>query len=181
MAGLLGAGFVAALGDVCQTRPFTAESLQALAARLLNDLARLCARQLTADPLGRGGRPGLCGRPAHRQAGGAAALSGCCERIFRALSEYCLRQDRFQPWDGGFGGAGRGALLFGERQRPGPPGRPACLPSGTAGPRRSGRSWTPWWALDEVKEYVFGLADNVRVQKAPGRRRASRRPACRCT
>lgn len=44
MAGLLGAGFVAALGDVCQTRPFTAESLQALAARLLNDLARLCAQ-----------------------------------------------------------------------------------------------------------------------------------------
>src|SRR5699024_3755036 len=39
MADLLGAGFVSAIGDVCQTQPFTADHLQALAAQQINELA----------------------------------------------------------------------------------------------------------------------------------------------
>ena len=163
MAGLLGAGFVAALGDVCQTRPFTAESLQALAARLLNDLARLCARQLKLTlSAGEDVRDYVAGQ--HTGKLGAAALSGCCERIFRALSEYCLRQDRFQPGTAALE-VRDGALCFsvnGSAPAPLADLLPAVWDGGTEEVRQELDALV---GLDEVKEYVFGLADNVRVQK----------------
>lgn len=163
MAGLLGAGFVAALGDVCQTRPFTAESLQALAARLLNDLARLCARQLKLTlSAGEDVRDYVAGQ--HTGKLGAAALSGCCERIFRALSEYCLRQDRFQPGTAALE-VRDGVLCFsvnGSAPAPLADLLPAVWDGGTEEVRQELDALV---GLDEVKKYVFGLADNVRVQK----------------
>ena len=154
---------MAALGDVCQTRPFTAESLQALAARLLNDLARLCARQLKLTlSAGEDVRDYVAGQ--HTGKLGAAALSGCCERIFRALSEYCLRQDRFQPGTAALE-VRDGVLCFsvnGSAPAPLADLLPAVWDGGTEEVRQELDALV---GLDEVKEYVFGLADNVRVQK----------------
>ena len=163
MAGLLGAGFVAALGDVCSTQPFTQESLQALAARLLNELARRCARQLQLTlTAGEDVRDYVVSQ--HTGKLGAAALSGCCERIFRALSEYCLRQDSFQPGKAALD-VRDGALRFsinGSEPAPLTDLLPAAWDGGTEEVKRELDALV---GLDEVKQYVFGLADNVQVQK----------------
>ena len=163
MAGLLGAGFVAALGDVCSTQPFTQESLQALAARLLNELARRCARQLQLTlTAGEDVRDYVASR--HTGKLGAAALSGCCERIFRALSEYCLRQDSFQPGKAALD-VRDGVLRFsinGSEPAPLADLLPAAWDGGTEEVKRELDALV---GLDEVKQYVFGLADNVQVQK----------------
>ena len=162
MAGLLGADFAAALGDACETKPFTRESLQALAARLLNELARRCARQLQLTlSAGEDVRDYVAAR--HTGKEGAAALAGCCERIFRALSEYCLRQDSFQP--GTALTVREGALCFsidGSAPAPLADLLPAAWDGGVEAVRRELDALV---GLDEVKQYVFGLADNVQVQK----------------
>ena len=163
MAGLLGADFAAALGDACETKPFTRESLQALAARLLNELARRCARQLQLTlSAGEDVRDYVAAR--HTDKEGAAALAGCCERIFRALSEYCLRQDSFQPGTAALT-VREGALCFsidGSAPAPLADLLPAAWDGGVEAVRRELDALV---GLDEVKQYVFGLADNVQVQK----------------
>ena len=163
MAGLLGADFAAALGDACETKPFTRESLQALAARLLNELARRCARQLQLTlSAGEDVRDYVAAR--HTDKEGAAALAGCCERIFRALSEYCLRQDSFQPGTAALA-VREGTLCFsidGSAPAPLADLLPAAWDGGVEAVRRELDALV---GLDEVKQYVFGLADNVQVQK----------------
>ncbi|HIW09622.1 MAG TPA: AAA family ATPase [Candidatus Faecalibacterium intestinigallinarum] len=163
MAGLLGADFAAALGDACETKPFTRESLQALAARLLNELARRCARQLQLTlSAGEDVRDYVAAR--HTGKEGAAALAGCCERIFRALSEYCLRQDSFQPGTAALA-VREGTLCFsidGSAPAPLADLLPAAWDGGVEAVRRELDALV---GLDEVKQYVFGLADNVQVQK----------------
>ena len=135
----------------------------ALAARLLNDLARLCARQLKLTlSAGEDVRDYVAGQ--HTGKLGAAALSGCCERIFRALSEYCLRQVRFQPGTAALE-VRDGVLCFsvnGSAPAPLADLLPAVWDGGTEEVRQELDALV---GLDEVKEYVFGLADNVRVQK----------------
>ena len=147
MAGLLGAGFVAAL----------------LAARLLNELARRCARQLQLTlTAGEDVRDYVVSQ--HTGKLGAAALSGCCERIFRALSEYCLRQDSFQPGKAALD-VRDGLLRFsinGSEPAPLADLLPAAWDGGTEEVKRELDALV---GLDEVKQYVFGLADNVQVQK----------------
>ena len=171
MAGLLGAGFVAALGDVCSTQPFTQESLQALAARLLNELARRCARQLQLTlTAGEDVRDYVVSQHTGKL-GAARALSGCCERIFRALSEYCLRQDSFQPGKAALDVRDGVLRFFHQRQRACPAGRPAACRlgrrgrGGQAGAGCAGGVWT------RSNSTVFGLADNVQGPEAAGGRR----------
>ena len=92
LADKFGASFVAAVGDVCQTAPFTPEALAALAAQQLNALAqRVHSRlglTLTAGADVRDYVAVQCSKEK-----GAEGLADCCERIFRALSEYCLQTD----------------------------------------------------------------------------------------
>ena len=163
MAGLLGADFAAALGDVCATQPFSQESLQALAARLLNELARRCARQLQLTlAAGAGVRDYVAARCDKQQ--GAAAMAACCDEIFRALSEYRLRQDSFRPGQAALE-LRDGALYFavdGGEAAPLAALLPAAWDGGAAGVRRELDALV---GLEEVKQYVFGLADNVQVQK----------------
>src|SRR5699024_3523284 len=137
--------------------------LQALAARLLNELARRCARQLQLTlTAGEDVRDYVVSQ--HTGKLGAAALSGCCERIFRALSEYCLRQDSFQPGKAALD-VRDGALRFsinGSEPAPLADLLPAAWDGGTEQVKRELDALV---GLDEVKQYVFGLADNVQVQK----------------
>ena len=163
MADLLGAGFVSAIGDVCQTQPFTAEHLHALAARQINELARRCLRQLKLTlSAGSDVRDYVADSTTQRE--GAAGLAACCDQIFRALSEYCLRNDSFREGTVALD-IKDGVLRFAIDQ-----GQPAPLldllpPAWNGDIDEVRRELDALVGLKEVKEYVFGLADNVQVQK----------------
>jgi len=92
LADKFGASFVAAVGDVCQTAPFTPEALAALAAQQLNALAqRVHSRLGLTLAAGAEVRDYVAAQCSKEK--GAEGLADCCERIFRALSEYCLQTD----------------------------------------------------------------------------------------
>ncbi len=108
---------------------------------------------------------------------GAAGLAECCMTIFRALSEYCLQTDTAYRHRGPDCRAG-GAAVCPERAA-----RQTCLPAadGVHGAVDEIRAeLDALVGLAAVKDYVFGLADNLQVQqrRAPA---GSRRPACPCT
>mgnify|MGYP000851979263 FL=1 len=93
MADHFGAAFVSALGDVCTTTPFAREDLAALAAQRLNALARKVQTRLGLTlSAGADVRDHVAARCTPEQ--GAAGLAACCDKIFRALSEYCLQTDK---------------------------------------------------------------------------------------
>ena len=158
-----GAPFAAAVGDVCQTGAFAREDLAALAAQQLNALAQRVRTRLGLTlSAGADVRDYVAAQNSREK--GAAALAACCEQIFRALSEYCLQADA--PLTGTVElTAQPEGLLFrlngGEAQS-----LAALLPAQETGAAEAVRA-----ELDElvglapVKEYVFGLADNLQVQQ----------------
>ena len=174
LADKFGAPFVAAVGDVCTTRAFAPQDLAALAARQLNALAQkvhdrlgltLCAGADVRDYVAAQCTPQK----------GAAGLTDCCDRMFRALSEYCLNTD---------------AALSGTVTLTAAPERvqfalndaaPAdlfsLLPAEYTGAVDEVRAeLDALVGLAPVKQYVFGLADNLQVQQrraAAGLRTAS--------
>ena len=163
MADHFGAAFVSALGDVCTTTPFAREDLAALAAQQLNALARKVQTRLGLTlSAGADVRDHVAARCTPEQ--GAAGLAACCDKIFRALSEYCLQTDKKLT----------GTVTLTAR----PDGIDFQL--GNAAPARlfDLLPTTYTGAVDEikreldelvglapVKEYVFGLADNIQVQQ----------------
>ena len=93
LADRFGATFASAVGDVCTTAPFAREDLAALAAQQLNALAqKVRARLGLTLSAGADVRDYVAAQCTPQK--GAAGLSACCEKIFRALSEYCLQTDR---------------------------------------------------------------------------------------
>ena len=163
LADKFGAPFVAAVGDVCTTRAFAPQDLAALAARQLNALAQkvhdrlgltLCAGADVRDYVAAQCTPQK----------GAAGLTDCCDRMFRALSEYCLNTD---------------AALSGTVTLTAAPERvqfalndaaPAdlfsLLPAEYTGAVDEVRAeLDALVGLAPVKQYVFGLADNLQVQQ----------------
>ena len=163
MADHFGAAFVSALGDVCTTTPFAREDLAALAAQQLNALARKVQTRLGLTlSAGADVRDHVAARCTPEQ--GVAGLAACCDKIFRALSEYCLQTDKkltgtvtltarpdgidFQP------GNAAPARLF------------DLLPAAYTGAvDEIKRELDELVGLAPVKEYVFGLADNIQVQQ----------------
>ena len=163
IADKFGAPMVEAFGDVCQTGPFTPESLSALAARSLNELARKAAAQLqltlTADADVRDWVAAQCtaGR-------GAAGLQEACGRLFRALSEFCLNSETptaaavaltvrdGAPYYAVDGGEARPLLDL--------------LPQAYTGAVEAvQKEMDAIVGLTELKQYVLDLANNVRVQQ----------------
>ena len=92
LADKFGAALVSALGDVCETASYTREDLAALAAQQLNALAQKIRTRLGLTlSAGADVRDYVAAQCTTQK--GAAGLSACTDRIFRALSEYCLRTD----------------------------------------------------------------------------------------
>ena len=86
MADKFGASMVSALGDVCETTAYQRADLAALAAQQLNALAqKVTARLGLTLAAGADVRDYVAAQCTPQK--GAAGLSGCCDRIFRALSE----------------------------------------------------------------------------------------------
>ena len=163
MADHFGAAFVSALGDVCTTTPFAREDLAALAAQQLNALARKVQTRLGLTlSAGADVRDHVAARCTPEQ--GAAGLAACCDKIFRALSEYCLQTDkkltgtvtltaRPDGIDFQLGNAAPARLFD-------------LLPAAYTGAvGEINRELDELVGLAPVKEYVFGLADNIQVQQ----------------
>ena len=163
MADHFGAAFISALGDVCTTTPFAREDLAALAAQQLNALARKVQTRLGLTlSAGADVRDHVAARCTPEQ--GAAGLAACCDKIFRALSEYCLQTDkkltgtvtltaRPDGIDFQLGNAAPARLFD-------------LLPAAYTGAvDEIKRELDELVGLAPVKEYVFGLADNIQVQQ----------------
>ena len=163
MADHFGAAFVSALGDVCTTTPFAREDLAALAAQQLNALARKVQTRLGLTlSAGADVRDYVAARCTPEQ--GAAGLAACCDKMFRALSEYCLQTDkkltgtvtltaRPDGIDFQLGNAAPARLFD-------------LLPAAYTGAvDEIKRELDELVGLAPVKEYVFGLADNIQVQQ----------------
>lgn len=163
LADKFGAALVSALGDVCETASYTREDLAALAAQQLNALAQKI-RTLLGLTLSAGAdvRDYVAAQCTAQK--GAAGLSACTDRIFRALSEYCLRTDE--------------TLTGTVTLTAGPEGVQFRLNDGADQPLFDLLPAAYTGALDAiraeinelvglapVKEYVFGLADNLQVQQ----------------
>ena len=163
MADHFGAAFVSALGDVCTTTPFAREDLAALAAQQLNALARKVQTRLGLTlSAGADVRDHVAARCTPEQ--GAAGLAACCDKMFRALSKYCLQTDkkltgtvtltaRPDGIDFQLGNAAPARLFD-------------LLPAAYTGAvDEIKRELDELVGLAPVKEYVFGLADNIQVQQ----------------
>ena len=163
LADKFGAALVSALGDVCETASYTREDLAALAAQQLNGLAQKIRTRLGLTlSAGADVRDYVAAQCTAQK--GAAGLSACTDRIFRALSEYCLRTDETLT----------GTVTLTAR----PEGVLFRLNDGADQPLFDLLPATYTGALDAiraeinelvglapVKEYVFGLADNLQVQQ----------------
>ena len=163
LADKFGAALVSALGDVCETASYTREDLAALAAQQLNALAQKIRTRLGLTlSAGADVRDYVAAQCTAQK--GAAGLSACTDRIFRALSEYCLRTDE--------------TLTGTVTLTAGPEGVQFRLNDGADQPLFDLLPAAYTGALDAiraeinelvglapVKEYVFGLADNLQVQQ----------------
>jgi len=163
LADKFGAALVSALGDVCETASYTREDLAALAAQQLNALAQKIRTRLGLTlSAGADVRDYVAAQCTAQK--GAAGLAECCDRIFRALSEYCLRTDE--------------TLTGTVTLTAGPEGVQFRLNDGADQPLFDLLPAVYTGALDAiraeinelvglapVKEYVFGLADNLQVQQ----------------
>ena len=163
LADKFGAALVSALGDVCETASYTREDLAALAAQQLNALAQKIRTRLGLTlSAGADVRDYVAAQCTAQK--GVAGLSACTDRIFRALSEYCLRTD--EPLTGTVTlTAGPEGVLF--RLNDGAD-QPLfdLLPAAYTGALDAIRAEiNELVGLAPVKEYVFGLADNLQVQQ----------------
>ena len=163
LADKFGAALVSALGDVCETASYTREDLAALAAQQLNALAQKIRTRLGLTlSAGADVRDYVAAQCTAQK--GAAGLAECCDRIFRALSEYCLRTDETLTGTVTLT-AGPEGVLF--RLNDGAD-QPLfdLLPAAYTGALDAIRTEiNELVGLAPVKEYVFGLADNLQVQQ----------------
>ena len=163
LADKFGAAFVSALGDVCETSAFAREALAALAAQQLNALAAKVKTRLGLTlSAGADVRDYVAAQCSPKQ--GAEGLSACCDKIFRALSEYCLQTDA----------ALTGTITLTAREDgldfalndAGPQKLFDLLPAAYTGAVEEIRKeLNDLVGLAPVKEYVFGLADTIQVQQ----------------
>ena len=163
LADKFGAPFVAAVGDVCATSAFAREDLAALAAQQLNALAqKVSARLGLTLSAGADVRDYVAARCTKEK--GAAGLAECCDKMFRALSEYCLQTDAKLTGTVTLTAKPEG-VWFCLNDQP-EQELSALLPAEYTGAVDEIRAELDGLVgLGAVKEYVFGLADNLQVQQ----------------
>ena len=163
LADKFGAPFVAAVGDVCATSAFAREDLAALAAQQLNALAqKVSARLGLTLCAGADVRDYVAARCTKEK--GAAGLGEACDEIFRALSEYCLQTDAKLTGTVTLTAKPEGVQFA--LNDAAPADLSALLPAEYTGAAEAVRAELDGLVgLGAVKEYVFGLADNLQVQQ----------------
>lgn len=171
MAERFGGPFAAALGDVCATAPFTPESLRVLAEGQLNRTVRRAKERLgvtlTMTEEVRDLAAGMADA-----ARGAEPIVAFCDRVYKAVGQYLLEREP-QPGLTVALSVQEGQLLaaFGAEEA-----RPllAEVDESAGALARVEAELDKIVGLNEVKTYVRGLADHVRVQR---RRKAQGLPA----
>ena len=163
LADKFGAPFVAAVGDVCATSAFAREDLAALAAQQLNALAQKVSTRLGLTLCaGADVRDYVAARCTKEK--GAAGLGEACDEIFRALSEYCLQTDAKLTGTVTLTAKPEGVQFA--LNDAAPADLSALLPAEYTGAAEAVRAELDGLVgLGAVKEYVFGLADNLQVQQ----------------
>ena len=163
MADKFGAGMIGALGDVCETQTYAREDLAALAAQQLNALAqKVSARLGLTLAAGADVRDYVAAQCSPQK--GAAGLADCCDRIFRALSEYCLQTDAKLSGTVTLTAAPEG-MLFRLNDAADAPLFDLLPAAYTGALDEIKAEISELVGLAPVKEYVFGLADNLQVQQ----------------
>ena len=163
MADKFGAGMIGALGDVCETQTYAREDLAALAAQQLNALAqKVSARLGLTLAAGADVRDYVAAQCTPQK--GAAGLADCCDRIFRALSEYCLQTDAKLSGTVTLTAAPEG-MLFRLNDAADTPLFDLLPAAYTGALDEIKAEISELVGLAPVKEYVFGLADNLQVQQ----------------
>ena len=163
MADKFGAGMIGALGDVCETQTYAREDLAALAAQQLNALAqKVSARLGLTLAAGADVRDYVAAQCTPQK--GAAGLADCCDRIFRALSEYCLQTDAKLSGTVTLTAAPEG-MLFRLNDAADAPLFDLLPAAYTGALNEIKAEISELVGLAPVKEYVFGLADNLQVQQ----------------
>ena len=163
LADKFGAPFVAAVGDVCATSAFAREDLATLAAQQLNALAqKVSARLGLTLCAGADVRDYVAARCTKEK--GAAGLGEACDEIFRALSECCLQTDAKLTGTVTLTAKPEGVQFA--LNDAAPADLSALLPAEYTGAAEAVRAeLDSLVGLGAVKEYVFGLADNLQVQQ----------------
>ncbi|WP_369298873.1 AAA family ATPase [uncultured Neglectibacter sp.] len=166
LADSFGMPFLSALDDICETKPFSPESLLAIADRALQELCAKAEKQLhftlTYDDTA---KKALA--DAFRPEQGAAALRDGAEQFYGALSEAKLRQG-LSGLSGKLTGDENGLLLTYERD-----GEEAVLraagDTGDAAREAAIESvkqeLSEIVGLTEIKEYILSLEDNFKIQQ----------------
>ena len=162
MAERFGGPFAAALGDVCATAPFTPESLRVLAAGQLNRTVRRAKERLgvtlTMTEEVRDLAAGMAD-----VARGAEPIVAFCDRVYKAVGQYLLEREP-QPGLTVALSVQEGQLLaaFGADEA-----RPLLdeVDESAGALARVEAELDKIVGLEEVKTYVRGLADHVRVQR----------------
>ena len=163
MADKFGAGMIGALGDVCETQTYAREDLAALAAQQINALAqKVSARLGLTLAAGADVRDYVAAQCTPQK--GAAGLADCCDRIFRALSEYCLQTDAKLSGTVTLTAAPEG-MLFRLNDAADAPLFDLLPAAYTGALDEIKAEISELVGLAPVKEYVFGLADNLQVQQ----------------
>ena len=163
MADKFGAGMIGALGDVCETQTYAREDLAALAAQQLNALAQKVSARLGLTLAAGADVRGYVAAQCTPQKG-AAGLADCCDRIFRALSEYCLQTDAKLSGTVTLTAAPEG-MLFRLNDAADAPLFDLLPAAYTGALDEIKAEISELVGLAPVKEYVFGLADNLQVQQ----------------
>lgn len=168
LADAFGMPFLSALDDLCETQPFTAESLEAIADRALAALCGLAGKKLgftfTYDKTA---VEALAG--AYRPEQGAAALQGEADRLYRALGEIKLKKGLSGVSGTISGKDGKLSASYKTENSAGTVGIIAGADGGDAAREAAiqnvKQELSEIVGLSAVKEYILSLEDNFKIQQ----------------
>ena len=166
LAETFGARFVDAIaGDICRTEPFAPETLSAVAARELNELAQRVRKQcgLTLT-MGSDVRDLLASQ--YGKTSGMQAMRDYCDTVYRAIAEYVLDADALPSDNTPALLTAQGSRLYMAVNGGTPLDLLALLPQQYRGDVDAVEAeLSAIVGLEEVKNYVRDIAQNVQAQQ----------------
>ncbi len=166
LADAFGMPFLSAMDDLCETKEFSPEALRAIGERSLEELCKLAEKQLNfhltsepsaAETLAGAFDPGM----------GAGSLREETSRLYRALSEWKLRQgiDEAQGTVLGEDGILQARCRSGEKEAVLKAKESRGAAAQEAAVEAVKQELAEIVGLDTVKEYILSLEDNFKIQQ----------------
>ncbi len=162
LADCFGAPFVTALGDLCETAPLCGEALREIAARELDTLSEKAKKSLGLTVTASDDVLKLACESGGHSEQGAGSVLGFFERIYRALAQYCLENDKTPESAALTAADGTVHVRFGETDH----ALDALLPPAYQGELEAVKTeLSRIVGLDEIKDYILSLEGHYAVQK----------------